>query len=91
MRVCSDDFLSESMPCSRLWRAVEVFSWPRPMSIDGISGRCSVHPRLGGLAERPAPTDGIGRSAAGAMVGVSALSCDRHSKLDLWSVYVECR
>ena len=70
------------MPCSRLWRAVEAFSWPRPTSIEGISGRCSVQPRLGGLAGRRAPTDVVWSIAAGAMGGVGALPCDSHTLPD---------
>ena len=44
--------------------------------MEGISGRCSVHPRLGGLVDRGAPIVGFGSIAAGAMVAMSALSCD---------------
>ena len=55
----SDGFLSESMPCSRLWRAVEAFSCPRPTNIEGIAGRSSVQPRFGGLMGRSAATDGV--------------------------------
>ena len=53
LRVLSDDFLCESMLCSRLWRIVDAFSWPRPTRIEGISERASVHPLLTGLGGWP--------------------------------------
>ena len=44
--------------------------------MEGISGRCSVHARLGGLVDRTVPIVGFGGIAAGAMVAMGVLSCD---------------
>ena len=90
LRVLSEDFLFESIPSSNSCRAVDAFSWPRPISIEGISTLSSFQARLEGLGARPPVVNGLEKVEDGAMTAETqtaghSVGPSTDSRPSLWS------